>query len=332
MIGLGTVINVLAILVGSAIGVALGHRLPQRTRDVVTDGVGLAVLLVAALSAAAVLSPAVSEDVGASGVLIVLGSLLIGGILGSLWRIEARLEGLGESIRTRLSRRAPSTDGGIVGRADAEGPDPRHGHGHGHASNPPDVPDPQPGHHDGASDAEGPHTRVDVDPDAADLPDTSDVSVDVEIDGALADPDPAAGHTGSTTFVEGFVTASLVFCVGPLAILGSLSDGLGLGINQLALKSVMDGFTSIAFAATLGWGVAASALVVGVYQGTLTLLGWALGSVLSAAQIALLTATGGLLLVGIALRLLRIRQVPVGDLLPALLVAPILTAVVAALR
>ena len=107
MIGLGTIINVIAILIGSAIGVALGHRLPQRTRDVVTDGVGLAVLLVAALSAAAVLSPAVSEDVGASGVLIVLGSLLIGGILGSLWRIEARLEGLGESIRLRLSRRSP---------------------------------------------------------------------------------------------------------------------------------------------------------------------------------------------------------------------------------
>jgi uncharacterized membrane protein YqgA involved in biofilm formation len=331
MIGLGTVINVLAILVGSAIGVALGHRLPQRTRDVVTDGVGLAVLLVAALSAAAVLTPAVSEEVGASGVLIVLGSLLIGGILGSLWRIEARLEGLGESIRTRLSRRSPSGDVDAVGvgRADADGThdfdaDARHGH----ASHAPDVPDSD-ARHASTTDAPDPHARA----DPADPPHAADtVNVDVEIDGALADPDPAAGHAGSTTFVEGFVTASLVFCVGPLAILGSLSDGLGLGINQLALKSVMDGFTSIAFAATLGWGVAASALVVGVYQGTLTLLGWALGSVLSAAQIALLTATGGLLLVGIALRLLRIRPVPVGDLLPALLVAPILTGIVAALR
>jgi hypothetical protein len=303
MIGLGTVINVLAILLGAAIGVALGHRLPQRTRDVVTDGVGLAVLLVAALSAAAVLTPAVSEAVGASGVLIVLGSLLIGGILGSLWRIEARLEGLGESIRLRLSRRT-ATDAGA-------------------------------GPHDGAR-AEPPG-----DPDANQLaastagPVDSAASgdpVDVEIDGALADAGGDGRHDRPNTFVEGFVTASLVFCVGPLAILGSLSDGLGLGINQLALKSVMDGFTSIAFAASLGWGVAASALVVGVYQGTLTLLGWALGSVLSTAQIALLTATGGLLLVGIALRLLRIRQVPVGDLLPALLVAPILTGIVAALR
>lgn len=308
MIGLGTLINVVAILIGSAIGVALGHRLPQRTRDVVTDGVGLAVLLVAALSAAAVLTPAVSEAVGASGVLIVLGSLLIGGILGSLWRIEARLEGLGESIRVRLSRR-----GGVAhprGTEASEG-----------------TTDPEDGaEHDGPMDA-----GTSLDSVGVVVPDGS---VDVEVEGALADLDPGAqaGRGVPNTFVEGFVTASLVFCVGPLAILGSLSDGLGLGINQLALKSVMDGFTSIAFAATLGWGVAASALVVGVYQGTLTLLGWALGSVLTNAQIALLTATGGLLLVGIALRLLRIRQVPVGDLLPALLVAPILTAIVAALR
>lgn len=308
MIGLGTVINVIAILIGSAIGVALGHRLPQRTRDVVTDGVGLAVLLVAALSAAAVLSPAVSEDVGASGVLIVLGSLLIGGILGSLWRIEARLEGLGESIRLRLSRR--SSAGGVSAAADGQ-----------RADAPVD-----PGSSSAPTAAGSPTTAGADDSSALGDP------VDVEVDGALADADGDGRHAQPNTFVEGFVTASLVFCVGPLAILGSLSDGLGLGINQLALKSVMDGFTSIAFAASLGWGVAASALVVGVYQGTLTLLGWGLGSVLSAAQIALLTATGGLLLVGIALRLLRIRQVPVGDLLPALLVAPILTGIVATLR
>ena len=308
MIGLGTIINVIAILIGSAIGVALGHRLPQRTRDVVTDGVGLAVLLVAALSAAAVLSPAVSEDVGASGVLIVLGSLLIGGILGSLWRIEARLEGLGESIRLRLSRRSSLDSAAVADASDA-------------ADGPVDP--------DSSRTAGSARTATPAEPEKST---TSGEPVDVEIDGALADADGHGRHGTPNTFVEGFVTASLVFCVGPLAILGSLSDGLGLGINQLALKSVMDGFTSIAFAASLGWGVAASALVVGVYQGTLTLLGWGLGSVLSAAQIALLTATGGLLLVGIALRLLRIRQVPVGDLLPALLVAPILTGIVAALR
>lgn len=279
MIGLGTVINVVVILLGSTIGVLLGHRLPERTRDVVTDGLGLLVLLVAALSAAAVLDPSVAPDVGAAGVLIVLGSLLIGGICGSLLRIEQRLEDLGEGIRVGLARRASRVMAG------AEQPD-RAG------------------------------------------------SVDVEVEGALADTaggDPPPADPRSR-FAAGFVTASLVFCVGPLAILGSLSDGLGLGIDQLALKSALDGFAAIAFAASLGWGVAASAVVVAGYQGSLTVLGWALGSVLTSAQIALLTATGGLLLVGIALRLLRIRHVPVGDLLPALIVAPLLTAVVAGLR
>jgi hypothetical protein len=132
-------------------------------------------------------------------------------------------------------------------------------------------------------------------------------------------------------FIEGFVAASLLFCVGPLTILGSISDGLGNGADQLFLKAVLDGFAAIAFAAAYGWGVAASALVVAVVQGSLTVLGAALGDVLPDAHLAALTATGGLLLVGVALRLLQIKQVPVGDLLPALLVAPLLTQVVVAL-
>ena len=304
MIGLGTALNIVAILVGSAIGVALGHRLPQRTRHVVTDGLGLITLLVAALSAAAILAPEVSEAVGSAGVLIVLGSVLIGGIVGSLLRIEERLEGVGERIRSRLGDGRPDmeVDGSLTD------PEPVAGGSLPH----PDtvVAGTQPDHH---VEAEG------------SLSDS-----DVHVERSLSEPGPAT--LPRSTFVEGFVTASLVFCVGPLAILGSLSDGLGLGIDQLALKSIMDGFASIAFAASLGWGVAASALTVGIYQGSLTLLGWALGSVLSAAQIALLTATGGLLLVGIGLRLLRIRQVPVGDLTPALLVAPLLTALVVTLQ
>ena len=245
--GTGTLVNVAAIVVGAGIGVALGDRLPRRTREVVTDGLGLVVLLVAALSAAAVLDPAFHDAVGAGGpVLVVLGSVLLGGVTGSLLRLESRMESLGGWLRRRLVR----------------GPDAEHGH----------------------------------------------------------------------RFVEGFVTASLVFCVGPLAILGSLSDGLGAGIEQLVLKATLDGFASIAFAAALGWGVAASALAVLVYQGVWTLLGVVLGDVLPQAGVAAITATGGLLLVGVALRLLRVRDVPVADLLPALVVAPLLTALVAAVR
>ncbi len=133
-------------------------------------------------------------------------------------------------------------------------------------------------------------------------------------------------------FVEGYVSASLVFVVGPLAVLGSLSDGLGRGIDELALKSTLDGFASLAFAASLGWGVAASALSVGVLQGALTLLGALLGGLLPAALVSSVTATGGVLLLGVGLRLLAIKPVPVGDMLPALVVAPVLTAVVQALR
>ncbi len=265
MVGSGTVINVASVLVGSGAGVALGHRLPQRTRDVVTDGLGLITLLVAALSAAAVADPALRAAVGSGAVIVVLGSVLIGGIAGSLLRFEDRLEGVGERIRSVSLRRR---------RAAAM---------------------------------------------------TADA--DQEPDAASATTEQAA----AARFVDGFVTASLVFCVGPLGILGALSDGLGRGVDQLLLKSVLDGFASLAFAASLGWGVAASAIVVAVYQGLWTFIGWSLGGLLSDAQIAALTATGGLLLAGIGLRLLRIRSVPVGDLLPALLVAPLIVWVVSAL-
>ncbi|MFT6534026.1 MAG: putative membrane protein YqgA involved in biofilm formation [Alpinimonas sp.] len=137
---------------------------------------------------------------------------------------------------------------------------------------------------------------------------------------------------GKERFITGFVDASLVFCIGPLAILGALSDGTGNGIEQLALKSTLDGFAALAFAAALGWGVAASALPVGLWQGLLTLLAFWLGSVMSAAVIAAITATGGVLLLGVGLRLLKIRQIAVGDLLPALIVAPLLTLLVIACR
>jgi uncharacterized membrane protein YqgA involved in biofilm formation len=133
-------------------------------------------------------------------------------------------------------------------------------------------------------------------------------------------------------FVEGFVTASLVFCVGPLTVLGSLDDGLGRGIDKLALKSTLDGFAAVAFAASLGWGVAASVVAVLAIQGSLTVLGALLGDLLPDAHLSALTATGGLLLAGVALRLLRIRAVPVADLLPALLVAPLLVQLVVTTR
>lgn len=232
--------NVATVLLGAGLGVLAGHRLPERTRDVVTDALGLVTLLIAATSAVAVGAPALTSYVGSSApMLVVLGSMVIGGVVGSLLRLEARVEGVGGWLQARL-----------------------------------------------------------------------------------------AGDRGSVErhrFIEGFVVSSLVFCMGPLTILGSLNDGLGLGADQLFLKSALDGFAAIAFAASFGWGVAASALTVLVVQGGLTIVGLLLGDVVPDAHVAALTATGGLLLVGVALRLLRIREIPVADLLPALVAAPVLT-------
>ena len=131
------------------------------------------------------------------------------------------------------------------------------------------------------------------------------------------------------TFVEGFVAASLLFCVGPLAILGSISDGLEGDVGLLVVKSALDGLVSVIFAATLGWGVGFSVLPVVVYQGLLTLLAGSADSVLSDRMILEGTATGGIMVMGIAVRLLDLKPVRVGSLLPGLALAPALVAVFA---
>lgn len=234
IIGLGTLINIVGIVAGSTIGVLAGSRLAVKTRDLITDVLGLITIL----AAAGAVIPLFSKDFASSlpkgwTLLSVLGSLLIGGLIGSALKLEDRLEMLGENLRRKFG-------------ANKEG-----------------------------------------------------------------------------TFVEGFVSSSLLFVIGPLAILGSISDGMGTGIDQLSLKSILDFFAAIAFAASLGWGVAASAIPVGVYQGVWTLIGLFLGNVLAQYQIDAMTIVGGLLLLSIGLRLLRVKEVAVGNLLPALAIAPV---------
>lgn len=248
MIGLGTLLNMAAIVLGSAIGVLVGHRLPERTRDLITQALGLITLIVAALNVVELLDAAWIDDVGsAAPLLIVLGSVVVGGIIGSLLRLEDRVEWLGGWVQRKVSR-GSEVSGGSRAR-----------------------------------------------------------------------------------FIEGFVDASLLFCIGPLAILGAISDGLGRGIDQLALKSVLDLFASVAFAASLGWGVAFSALSVGIVQGLFTVLGALVGSVMAESAIAALTATGGVLLIGVSLRLLQVSRIRVADLLPALVIAPLATIALAPL-
>ena len=131
---------------------------------------------------------------------------------------------------------------------------------------------------------------------------------------------------------EAFVTSSLVFCVGPLSILGSLDNGLSGDITKLAIKSTLDGFGALAFGAALGPGVLLSVAVILLYQGGLSLGAHALAPLLTsnANIITELTATGGLILVAIGLKLLKIRDLRVANLLPALIFAPLLVAAVAA--
>ena len=239
-IGIGTVANVATVVAGSGLGLLIGHRLTGRTRSLVTDALGLVTLLIAAQATMEVSRKVLTDAVGTSlPTLIVLGSLVLGGIAGSILRLEDRLESFGGWLQSRLAG-------------------------------------------DGAADSRD-------------------------------------------RFIEGFVTSSLVFCIGPLTVLGSINEGLGNGSDQLILKSVLDGFASLAFAASFGIGVMASALSIGVIQGSLTVLGVTLGSFVPEPHLVALTATGGLILIGVALRLLNIKIMAIADLLPALLLAPLLT-------
>src|SRR5215204_440086 len=137
------------------------------------------------------------------------------------------------------------------------------------------------------------------------------------------------GDDGSNKFVRGFLTASLLFCVGPMAILGSIQDGLTGDYSLLAVKSVLDGFASIAFASTLGMGVAFSTIIILVYQGGVSLLAGGLSAIVTSSMMNELTATGGVILLGLALsNLLEIKKIRVGNMLPALATAPLIVWIV----
>src|SRR5215204_2423885 len=137
------------------------------------------------------------------------------------------------------------------------------------------------------------------------------------------------GDDGSNKFVRGFLTASLLFCVGPMTILGSIQDGLTGDYNLLAVKSVLDGFAALAFASTLGVGVLFSTLVILVFQGSVSLLAAQLDAIVTAAMLNELTATGGVILLGLAMSsLLEIKKIRVGNMLPGLVIAPLLVCVV----
>jgi uncharacterized membrane protein YqgA involved in biofilm formation len=137
----------------------------------------------------------------------------------------------------------------------------------------------------------------------------------------------AVSRDGQSRVSEAFVTASLLFCVGPLTVVGSIQDGLTGDYDALATKSMLDGFASVALTATLGWGVALAAATVLVVQGTISLGAGAFDDVLKDDALHALTSAGGILIIGISLKLLHLKDVKVGNFLPALVIAPGLVAI-----
>jgi len=217
---LGTLVNTLAVLAGSAVGLALGKKVPEKLTSMLTDAIGLFTLYLG-----------FSLALRTESVLAALFSLLLGAALGSAVGVEEKLE----SLAGRLAR-------------------------------------------------------------------------------------------GGSRAVEGMMAAFLTFCVGPMTVVGSILDGMG-NPSVLLAKSVLDGTVSVAYAASMGAGVALSAVLLLVFQGSLALLGAVLGNFLPEPGVTALTGVGGVLLLGVGLRLLKLKQVRVGDALPALLLAPVLALV-----
>jgi uncharacterized protein len=236
----GTIINVIAILVGGTVGAVLGGRLPERVRHTVMAGMGLFVLAIG-----------LQMFLKTANSLIVLASLVVGTLLGEWWQIEEGIRWLGRVLERRIM--------------------PQNGTAEDHQAR-------------------------------------------------------------QERFVRGFFTASLLFCVGPIAILGSIQDGLSGNYQLLAVKSVLDGFASIAFASSLGVGVLFSALPILIYQGGIALAATQVQPFISNSMMTEMTATGGILLMAIAISsLLEIKPIRAGNLLPALIIAPLLVAALTAM-
>ena len=230
----GTIINSIAIIVGGALGLFFGSRLPERLKNTVVAGMGL---FTAAIG--------IQMFLKTENSLIVLGALLIGALLGEWWRIEDKMQNLGQILEARFTS-APKA----------------------------------------ASDSQA---------------------------------------APKADFVRGFLTASLLFCVGPIAILGSIQDGLTGNFELLAVKSVLDGFASLAFASTLGIGVLFSSPIIFMFQGGISLLAVQLNALVTTPMLNEMTATGGVILMGLAISsLLEIKKIRAGNFLPALAIAPLI--------
>ena len=227
---IGTLINIVAVAFGGGLGTILGQRLPERLRQTVMHGIGLVTITLG-----------IHMTLETQNILIVMGSVLLGALLGEWWRLDAGLERLSEWLRAKVAQRLPESS---MGR-----------------------------------------------------------------------------------FTEGFITASLVFCIGPVTFLGAIQDGLTGDYTLLALKSMLDGFAALAFASSLGMVVLFSILTLLVYQGGLSLLAGLAQNLLTEPMIQEMSAAGGVLILALGLMLLDLKKIRVANLLPALIIAPTIVAV-----
>ena len=234
MRGLGTLINTGLVIVGSGVGVLVGHRIPERMRTTLLQVIGLVTVALG-----------VSDAIDTRNMVFPLVGMAVGALIGEALRLEDRLEGLGAWLQRRFDR-------GVT-----------------------------------------------------------------------------VGQAGERSFVKGFVTASALYCVGPLTVLGAIEDASGDTPQLYIIKGLLDGFVSIMFAATYGIGVAFSALSVFVVQGSLTLGGTGLDSLLDDRMRMELFAAGGIAVIGIGLNLLQVTKVRLANLLPGLVLTPVLVAIFA---
>ncbi len=249
MPGIGVVVNVLSVLAGTAVGLVFGRLIAERFRAIAFTGIGLATIVIGGSMSLGGLAELGASDLGAYSALLLVGSIVIGALVGEGLRIEYWLDRFGQFLQ-KLAYRAPVL---APGRAD------------------------QPG--------EKAHTLV-----------------------------------------EGFVTASLLFCVGAMTILGSIQDGLG-DPSLLYLKSLLDGMASVALATTLGAGVGLSVIPIIVIQGGIVLGAHSVEPLMTAPVINAIQAAGGALILAIGLDLSGIKRLPVGNMLPAIVIAAVLAGI-----
>ena len=244
MPGIGVMVNVVAILVGTVIGLLFGGLIPERLRETAFRAIGLSTFIIGAGMAIGGLNALGKSEMGDYAPLVLVGALVLGGIIGEALRIEDGLERFGawlQSVAHKLPFFEPTMEG-------EEGE--RH------------------------------------------------------------------------TLVEGFVTASLLYCVGAMTVLGSIQDGLG-DPSTLYLKATLDGLASIALASTLGVGVGLSIIPVAIIQGGIAIGANSLEPLITQSVIHAIQATGGALILAIGLDLAGIKRLPVGNLLPSVVLAAV---------